>query len=356
MFFTRRGLEQATGMRIAAYKAGRFAELSMVADICCGIGGDLIALAKRNEAESNRARTFGVDSDEHTCLFAAKNIEVNCGSSDAVTFHQLDFAEFDFAEMDGIHVDPDRRVKSRTVHGSQFSPSLSDVFDRIPSNCTAAVKVAPATPIAEYVPIDVQREWIGDHRECKQQVLWTGPATDQPGHRTATYIGKDGTFSQMSVLEMDLDQTIEVGGTLQKYVFEPHPTVLASGLTDVIARKYGMRRFTSNIVYLTGDEPVDDPLLSQFEILEVLPLNLRKTIQVLQSLDVGQVEIKKRGIEDVTAEMFTRMKISGIHRATVILTRLGKTRIALITKRKGSELSRNPGESGGVADSGKDAV
>ena len=84
MFFTRRGLEQATGKLIAAYKAEHFANLSSVADVCCGIGGDLIALAQRNAPNAKCAPTIGVDSDEHTCLFAAKNIEVNCGDTNSV--------------------------------------------------------------------------------------------------------------------------------------------------------------------------------------------------------------------------------------------------------------------------------
>ena len=45
LFFTRKSLEQATSGRIARHKASRFAHLPSVADICCGIGGDLIALA-----------------------------------------------------------------------------------------------------------------------------------------------------------------------------------------------------------------------------------------------------------------------------------------------------------------------
>ena len=44
MFFTKRGLEQATGQGIAIYKAARFSGCEHVADICCGIGGDLLAL------------------------------------------------------------------------------------------------------------------------------------------------------------------------------------------------------------------------------------------------------------------------------------------------------------------------
>ena len=69
MFFTRRGLEQSTSEAIARYKATRFADLQSVADICCGIGGDLIAMAHRGDGSSPH-QTVGVDQDEHTCLFA----------------------------------------------------------------------------------------------------------------------------------------------------------------------------------------------------------------------------------------------------------------------------------------------
>lgn len=339
MFFTRRGLEQATGERIAAYKASRFAGLDRVADVCCGIGGDLIALANRESPQTEASQTTtGVDVDEHTCLFAARNVQVNCRDSKQVDLQQVDFQKFDVAAFEGIHIDPDRRIESRTVHGNQFSPNLQDVFERVSSNCSLAVKVAPATPATEYFPDQVQREWIGDHRECKQQVLWTGPATDQPGHRTATYVGKQGAFSQISALEHELERTSDLVNSIQRFIFEPHPTVLAAGLTDVIARRHDLNRFTASIVYLTGDLPINDPLLSQFEVIQVLPLNLRKTIHALQALDVGTVEIKKRGIENVTAELFGRMRIGGTHPATVILTRLGKTRISVIAKRQRSPL------------------
>src|SRR3954453_5545799 len=45
MFFTRDALEQATAEPVARQRATRFAGVSSVWDLCCSIGGDLIALA-----------------------------------------------------------------------------------------------------------------------------------------------------------------------------------------------------------------------------------------------------------------------------------------------------------------------
>ena len=67
MFFTPKLMEQASSQAIAAYKAGRFAADLRVADLCCGIGGDLLALAERGP-------TVGVDSDAEAVLLA----EANC--------------------------------------------------------------------------------------------------------------------------------------------------------------------------------------------------------------------------------------------------------------------------------------
>jgi SAM-dependent methyltransferase len=343
MFFTRRGLEQASGRRLANYKVRRFEGLSTVGDICCGIGGDLIAIAKRGSKSATDAtgglKTVGVDIDELTCLFARRNLEVNSVDLSLVDLQQVDFADFDLDGCDGLHLDPDRRSKDRTVHGNRFSPSLQDIFSRVSPRCSVAIKVAPATPWTSYFPAEIQREWIGDHRECKQQMLWLGPATDKPGHRTATYVGKGGLISQISVAEIEKDQSVEVFDTIHRYVFEPHPAVLAAKLTDTLARRYGIRRFTSSIVYLTGDERIDDPLLAQFEVLDVLPLDIRKTSRILKILDVGEIEVKKRGVEDVAASQFGRLKLEGPNRATLILTRLGRNRVVIIAKRKENPLT-----------------
>lgn len=342
MFFTRRGLEQASGRRLAAYKAQRYSKLLNVGDICCGIGGDLIAYGKRGLTEMNtnveNLRTVGVEKDELTCLFAQRNLQVNSLDLESVNVQNVDFSDFDLADFDGLHIDPDRRTSDRTVQGNRFSPSLQDVFSRTSPECSVAVKVAPATPWADYFPVGMQREWIGDHRECKQQILWLGPATDKPGQRTATYIGKRSLVSQISVSENELDQTDVVFDSIRRFVFEPHPTVLAAKMTDAIARRYGLGRFTSGIVYLTGHDPVDDPLLVQFEVLEVFPLNIRKASEILKTLEVGEIEVKKRGIEDIAVAQFMRLKLQGPNRATVILTRLGRHRIVIIAKRKDSSL------------------
>ena len=352
MFFTRRGLEQSSGTLIAQYKAMRFAGLKNVADICCGIGGDLIGLGKRGikssvlkleqgtveEVDTGSLQTVGVDADALTSLFASHNLEANGLDPASNSVEQVDFEKFDLSSFDGFHIDPDRRKSDRTVHGNRFSPSLSSIFECVSKKCCLAIKVAPATPAAEYFPGQIHREWIGDHRECKQQIIWAGPFASQTGLRTATYIGRNGQVSQISSVEAELEQSPQKFDSIQKFLYEPHAAVLAAGMTDVLARKYNLGRFTSRIVYLTGDRVTDDPLLSRFEVLKILPMGLRQTVKVLNSLDVGQVEVKKRGVDNVTFQRYERLKLSGPNKATLILTRWGDKPIVIIARRDGNDL------------------
>ena len=327
MFFTRRGLEQATSLPLARYKAKRFRDVESVADICCGIGGDLIALAARN---ISGVRTVGIDSDELTATIARHNAN-NVGVI-GTTVRQQNFEDADLTEFEGIHIDPDRRSKTRTVRGDFFEPKLSSVYQRVSENQTVAIKVAPATPWHDSIPADVQREWIGDQRECKQQVLWSGPRTVKPGYVTATMVDNSGkvfTYSASAkrVAAGRLPAAPEIGTA----IYEPHAVVLASKLISALADDTGMRPISDQADYLTGSLIQQTPLLSEYKIVESLKLDIRQISAALKKLDVGEIVVKKRGVEQEIYNQLSRLKVSGENRATVIATRHNRRRIAFIT-------------------------
>jgi len=347
MFFTRRGLEQSTGEDIAAYKATRFDGVGNVADICCGIGGDLLGLLGRRGA----GKTVGVDMDALTCLFAKHNADLTLqrlfqsaqeADSDkgvpssrpdhSVTIEQSTFEDFELRDFEGVHCDPDRRMNERTVVGARFSPPLDEVLQRITPLQNLAIKVAPATRIPDRFTEQVQLEWIGDRRECKQLMIWSGPVVSRPGYRTATCVDGDAVH-QLTVPDTELEQTIESVNQLRKYLFEPHPAVIAAGLVDVLAARCGAFRMAVDLAYLTSSDPDDHPLLSQFEIVDAFPMDLKRTIDYLRQHKVGIVEIKKRGVNKLVIDRYERMKLSGPNRATIILTRIGTRQLVAIARR-----------------------
>src|SRR5258708_9058283 len=82
MYFTRESLEQSSGETISAYRAKRFAGFSLVGDLCCGIGGDLIGLSELTHA-------IAVDADPLRLAMAAENARAY-GRADRVTFLEGD--------------------------------------------------------------------------------------------------------------------------------------------------------------------------------------------------------------------------------------------------------------------------
>jgi len=335
MFFTKRGLEQSSGRGIALYKAAKFSRCKNVADVCCGIGGDLLALHCRND--SSTSITTGVDADELTAIFARHNLQLD-GSDSAGQGKVLfqDFESMSVDGLDGMHADPDRRGSAadfrRTVHGSRFEPSLNSLFERTGSLGLLAIKVAPATPVSSDWPESIEREWIGDRQECKQQIIWRGEHVTRVGHRTATCVDKLGTAAHFSVPESEAEVRLPVADSIEDYVHEPHPAVLAAGLGHALGKELGLSSLANDVAYLTGAK-VEHSLMQSFQVIEVLPLNAKKAAAALKAIDVGLLEVKRRGVEQAIGDQFMKLKLSGSQQATAILTRLDQKRVAIIARR-----------------------
>ena len=336
LFFTRKSLEQATSERIARYKAMRFAGLSSVADICCGIGGDLIALAGRempggdHKTGEAAAQTVGIEMDELTAMFAAENLNVLGLEHASVT--QATFEDTSLESFDGLHIDPDRRVKNRTVRGDFFQPPLSEIRQRAGDEQSLAIKVAPATPQHRSTPDDAETEWIGDNRECKEQVIWSGPVTNNPGSRTATYINSkhEAFHFTASAEELALSRP-NPPKKLGAAIYEPHPSVLAANLVNPLANRLGLRPVDRQIDYLTGKPSEKCKLIRKFRIDVELKLNLKLLFKELRERKIGHIVVKKRGVDQATFDNIHSLKIAGENKATIIATRHNGARLALIT-------------------------
>src|SRR6202011_5423054 len=102
MLFTRAGYEQSSSEAIAGYRAGRLSRASRVADLCCGIGGDLIALAAAGDV-------LAVDRDETHARLALHNAAVY-GRAERVTAVVADVRDVRLTGVDAVFIDPARRA------------------------------------------------------------------------------------------------------------------------------------------------------------------------------------------------------------------------------------------------------
>jgi hypothetical protein len=322
MFFTARLLEQSTDEMIAAYKGRRYPSGALVIDFCCGIGGDLLALAQRGP-------TLGVDRDPVAARLAAANCRQLGRYHAAVAIAAADVC---CAETcNAWHIDPDRRGDGRrTTRLDAFAPDLDFLRQLISRNEHGGVKTAPATVAPEDWNEAGELEWIGCRRECRQQVAWFGNLARHPGRRTATVVLANGEAVSFSGHpEPHLTMAASVG----RFVFEPHSAVLAARLSDSVGAFYQLESVIRGLPYLTGDKLIHSPLLAAFEVLEVLSADDKRLRAAIRGRRIGALEVKVRGVDIDPRQLQRRLRAAGDEAATLILAGGAAKTLAILGRR-----------------------
>ncbi|MFF4887326.1 methyltransferase domain-containing protein [Streptomyces nigra] len=307
MYFTPNGVEQSTRASVAAYRAARMRELGIgsVADLCCGIGGDAIALARAG------IRVLAVDRDPLTVAAARANMAA-LGLADLVEVREADVTEIGTAGFDAVFVDPARRGgRGRIFDPEAYSPPLSWAVETARTTAHAALKVAPGIP-HEAVPGDAEAEWISDGGDVKEAVLWFGTA---PGAIRATLLP-----GPCSLLSRGLpDPGVRPVG---RYLYEPDGAVIRAHLVAEVAESLDGGLVDATIAYVTADTLRPTPYATAYEITDQLPFNVKKLKALLRERAVGTLTVKKRGSAVEPEELRRKVKPQGPNAATVFLTRV----------------------------------
>ncbi|BDI23827.1 class I SAM-dependent methyltransferase [Herbiconiux sp. L3-i23] len=323
MLFTEAGLEQATRLQLAALHAGRFRSIGAqrVADLGCGIGGDAMALAALDLAVT------AVDRDEVTAAFAAYNLapfpnaEVRCESAEST----------DLDAVDAVFLDPARRSaghsSSTRLKPTDWSPSLDFAFqlgDRLP----VGVKLGPGMD-RDLIPPISEAQWITVDGDTAELVVWLGGAARPGIGRSALVIANGESIELVAPADSEDPDTVPLGA----YLHEPAGSVIRARLIGDLARRLDAGRVHPEIAYLTGDRPSPDPLAASFAVREVWPIDERSIARELRRLEIGTLEIKKRGVDIDPAQFRKRLGLRGPEKAVLILTRVGERRVAILADR-----------------------
>ncbi|WP_210634507.1 THUMP-like domain-containing protein [Streptomyces sp. GESEQ-13] len=311
MFFTPNGVEQSTRRSVAAYRAERLraAGVRSVADLCCGIGGDAIALARAG------IRVLAVDRDPQTAAAARANAEA-LGLAGLIEVREADVTEVDTSGYDAVFVDPARRSskRGRIFDPEAYSPPLSwAVGAALKAPKAAALKIAPGVP-HEAVPAEAEAEWISDGGDVKEAVLWFGTA---PGTVRATLLPGPRTL-----VSRDLpDPEVRPVG---RYLYEPDGAVIRSHLVAEAAEPLDGGLIDPTIAYITADTLTPTPYATAYEITDQLPFNVKKLKALLREREVGVLTVKKRGsaVEPEELRRKALPKPHGTASVTVFLTRV----------------------------------
>ncbi|MFI6766525.1 methyltransferase domain-containing protein [Streptomyces sp. NPDC050355] len=318
MYFTPNGVEQSTRTAVAAHRAARLAALGVrsLADLCCGIGGDAIALARAG------IRVLAVDRDPLACAAARANAEA-LGLAELIEVRCADVAEVDTAGYDAVFVDPARRSKARggrIFDPEAYSPPLSWAVEAARTAPFAALKIAPGVP-HDALPEDAETEWISDGGEVKEAVVWFarspgGTPAPVPGGRRATLLPAGDSLLGAGLPDPE-------PGPVGDWLYEPDGAVIRAHLVADVAQQLGGRLIDPTIAYITADRLTATPYATAYALTDVLPFNVKKLKALLRERGVGTAVIKKRGSAVEPEELRRKLKLGGGgNSCTIFLTRV----------------------------------
>ena len=308
MFFTREGLEQASSELVARHRAGRVAP-GRVVDLCCGIGGDLLALGDGRE-------TCGVDRDPVHAAMAEHNASVY---GVAAAARVEDVRDTDLSAADAVFVDPARRDEHGRAHG-RSEPPLDWCFGLADRVAQVTVKAAPGLDRSA-VPAGWETEFVAVGRDLKEAVLWS------PAYAT--------TASRATVLPgghtlVPCDGPPVATAPPAAYLLDPSPAVTRAGAVEELARMLGACKIDDRIAFLTTDRPVRTPFGRCLRALESMPWRLRDIKAAVRRYEVGALDVRRRGLAGDVAAIRRRLPLAGPTRAVLVMTRVSDRPWALL--------------------------
>ena len=309
MLLTRDGLEQASSEQTAEHSARRFADLAVVADLCCGIGGNLTALTAAARA------VVGVDTDPDALRFASHNVAAYEGKAD-VGFVRADVRDLGFgalgrAPLAAAFIDPARRSGGRRLPAGDSEPPLgwcSALARQVPRVC---IKAAPGLP-HELVPAGWEAEFVATGRALKEALLWSPAfATTQ---RRATVVPAGATLAASPGEPVPVADSGE-------FLLDPNPAVTRAGLVQELGRQLGAWQLDPLTAFLSLDRSVSTPFARTLRVVDSMPWHERAMARRLRELSIGTVDIRRRGLAGDVELIRRRLRLRGDRSAVIVLTR-----------------------------------
>ncbi len=331
------GIEQASAEDVARWKARRFEERDeRIWDLCCGIGGDAMALA------AVTGDLVAVDSDPLACLMAECNLGLSRGAGVSKDLVEVRCAPVEdllaSSDLDDalVHIDPARRrVGSHSGRGGRSwrfedtQPGPEVLAEIIRVSRGAAIKLGPGVELDELPhAAESEIELMASRGGLKQVLLWTGELAEAPGLRRASRVEKGLSFAAMT------QPMPRHRSEPSDYLYIPDPALERAGLVGarLAALDQEVWNLHPGLGYLHGPLELRDPWFSCYRIETVLPWREKKLRSWLTTHGVGKVEVRTRGGAVVVEKARRELRGDGDQSYVIFGLRLGKRILAFVTR------------------------
>lgn len=310
MFFTKNGLEQASHEEVARYHASRFPQGVAVADLTCGIGADLLALADRGPA-------VGFEIDAETAWFARRNV----GDKAIVRNEDCLSAQWDF---EFAFADPSRRVGSaRTLEPSAFSPDPQVLAERFRALKFAGMKLSPMLQDDYLESFGADVEFVSFGGECREALLWF---TGQPPSVCARKVETGAVLERSN----DVAEHVE---TPREYLLEADPAAIRAHCLSALCKQLQGSLLGDSNGYLTSDVAASSEWLTTYRVVDFGGFDMKRLRRCLSKLGRGAPIIKSRAVQIDVAALAKKLATPGKSRPVVVLYPVGQSVRFLVAER-----------------------
>ena len=172
------------------------------------------------------------------------------------------------------------------------------------------------------MPPGWEAEFIAVGRELKEAALWS-PALARSATRATILPG--GAYPHPAA------RAAGPGGRRPAaFLLDPNPAVTRAGLVAELARRLGGWQIDEQIAFLSTDRAGAHPVRPHPPGARFRPWHQRELSARLRALGIGSVDIRRRGLAGDVDQIRRQLKLSGPHRATLIMTRAADRPWALI--------------------------
>jgi SAM-dependent methyltransferase len=333
--WTKQLLEQASDQWTSLETALDFPIGSHVMDVCCGAGADSAALNQVGLSVTS------IDQCPIACELTRQNMSVQHRIVQVV---EASAQQMSIEQDSYINIDPDRRVEGRRITNlDSMSPSWQCVEDLIDRSQGLSLKLSPGLRIDwksgqhEGPPPDTVRYLSKDGSVRQQRWLW-GLNRWPKGTVVISAFVKSPTVGWVhESFESSVDTSIYGVATerIGSYVADYDPAIRAAEVGVPFAQRFGWQLLSSSSGYFTSNEPIKHPMTRTFQVLQTIPMDLRKLKALARTLRPKVWELKSRGVEidlDSLRKSLTTDP-SSEKSLCVLFTKIGKSYRAIICER-----------------------
>src|SRR5699024_5954888 len=101
-------------------------------------------------------------------------------------------------------------------------------------------------------------------------------------------------------------------------------------LVEDLARELKAKRIDAEIGFLVSDRHIDHPMVTSWQVLDVLPWHEKQIRKAISALDIGPIDIRRRGLPRDVPQSTKRMRGKGSRRALIAMTRMRDIPTAII--------------------------